>query len=152
MSNCISWLKIEPLSADNLLPFAKLAIELWPESSLEDELLSWATMINSSNNYCVLAKSGKGYIGFMHISQRNDYVEGSLYDRTAYLEGVYVKSDYRNKGVGKILVAHGEEWAKAKGLKQLASDTEIDNFNSQRFHDKLGFKEANRIVCFVKNV
>lgn len=152
MSNPIAYLEIEPLSADNLILFAKLALELWPESSFEDELADWSQLINNTSNHCALAKSGVDYIGFIHISQRNDYVEGSIYDSAAYLEGIYVKSEFRNLGVGKILLTHGEEWAKAKGLKQLASDTEIENLNAQRFHSKLGFKEENRIVCYIKNI
>lgn len=30
------------------------------------------------------------------------------------------------------------------------SDCELDNEKSLRFHKKLGFQEANRIICFTK--
>jgi aminoglycoside 6'-N-acetyltransferase I len=90
--------------------------------------------------------------GFIHIVIRNDFVEGADSGKTAYLEGIFVKPAYKNKGIATLLFSHGEQWAKSSGLKQLASDTEIRNEISQRFHKKIEFDEVNRIVYFLKNI
>ncbi len=39
-----------------------------------------------------------------------------------------------------------------KGATEFASECEITNLDSLRFHLNIGFKEANRIICFVKNI
>ena len=45
-----------------------------------------------------------------------------------------------------------EKWAKEQGCTEFASDCELENEDSLRFHLKMGFKEANRIICFAKNL
>ena len=43
-----------------------------------------------------------------------------------------------------------QEWAKEKGCREFASDCELTNTDSLKFHLSLGFQEANRIICFTK--
>lgn len=45
-----------------------------------------------------------------------------------------------------------EMWALEKGFAELASDTEITNKNSIEIHKHLGFKEIERVVCFIKKI
>jgi predicted GNAT superfamily acetyltransferase len=52
--------------------------------------------------------------------------------------------------VGAALVRAAEDWAGARGYLELASDAELDNFDSQRAHASLGFVEVGRAVLFVK--
>ncbi len=52
----------------------------------------------------------------------------------------------------KKLIIKGEEWAKSKGCTQIGSDIEMDNDISYKFHQKVGFNEANRIICFIKDI
>lgn len=68
------------------------------------------------------------------------------------MEGIYVKDEYRNKGIAKQLLMECEKWAKDKGCSEFASDCELNNIESLRFHLSLGFEEANRIICFKKSL
>lgn len=34
----------------------------------------------------------------------------------------------------------------------VASDCELDNTDSLKFHMAMGFEEANRVICFKKNI
>ncbi|MBR2266256.1 MAG: AMP-binding protein [Paludibacteraceae bacterium] len=45
-----------------------------------------------------------------------------------------------------------EKWAREKGCTEFAGDCELDNSDSFRFHMSLGFEEANRIICFRKEL
>ena len=45
-----------------------------------------------------------------------------------------------------------EKWAMEIGCKEFASDCEIDNTESLEFHLAIGFTEANRIICFTKQL
>jgi aminoglycoside 6'-N-acetyltransferase I len=47
-------------------------------------------------------------------------------------------------------VKAAEEWARVQGCTELASDTEIGNDVSAAAHERLGFAEVNRIICFRK--
>ena len=70
----------------------------------------------------------------------------------AYMEGVFVEPAFRKQDIARSLAAVGEEWAKAKGCTEIASDAELDNTNSQLFHQKIGFEIVNQIVSFIKKV
>ncbi|MFZ1784886.1 MAG: aminoglycoside 6'-N-acetyltransferase [Ferruginibacter sp.] len=148
----MSAIDVELLSDTNLHPLTKLTIEFWQDCNYEEELLNWRQIINVADNYCALAKLDERYVGFIHMTIRNDYVEGSNTDKTAYLEAIYIKPAYRYKNIATLLVNKSELWAKSKGFSQVASDTEFENLCSQQFHKKLGFKEVSRIVCYLKNV
>lgn len=150
MSNYI--ISIENLSLQNIDILTTMSVELWPECIYEEELAAWNEIRKSPNNYCALAKINNDYAGFIHISIREDYVEGSVTNETPYLEAIYVREKYRNKHVAKQLLIHSETWIKQKGFSQLASDTAITNLDSQQFHCKAGFTEVNKIVCYIKNL
>ncbi len=89
---------------------------------------------------------------FAQCSLRNDYVEGTDSSPVGYLEGVFVKEEYRNKGYAKELLLTCEKWAKDMGCSEFASDCELTNENSLKFHLSAGFDEVNRIICFRKNI
>lgn len=44
------------------------------------------------------------------------------------------------------------ELGKVSGGLEFASDCELDNEDSLKFHLKMGFVEANRIICFTKRL
>lgn len=83
---------------------------------------------------------------------RYDYVEGTKSCPVGYLEGIFVEENHRNKGYASQLLRCCEAWAKEQGCLEFASDCEITNDNSLRFHIKSGFTETNRIVCFNKKL
>ena len=91
-------------------------------------------------------------IGFAQCQLRHDYVEGTDSSPVGYLEGIFVREEYRRKGHARALLATCEEWTISQGCSEFASDCELDNADSLLFHLKMGFIEANRIICFTKNL
>ena len=91
-------------------------------------------------------------VGFAQCQLRHDYVEGTETSPVGYLEGVYVDEAHRHRGVAASLLRACEAWAKEKGCAEFASDCELDNTDSLRFHLAAGFQEANRIICFTKRL
>ncbi len=143
---------LEVLSTHNCQALTQLALELWPECVFEEEYEQFAELIASENDICYVVREQEEYIGFVHVSIRHEYVEGANDLPVAYVEGIYVKPKYQKQGVAKQLMAVSEAWAKQKGLTQIASDTPVGNSASIEFHQKIGFTEAERIVCFIKTL
>ena len=107
----------------------------------------------ASENAAVFVKKADGvFVGVAICSLRHDYVEGCETSPVGYLEGISVKEAYRNKGIAKSLLEECEEWAKEKGCREFASDCELTNTDSLHFHLSIGFHEANRIICFTKQL
>ncbi len=143
---------IEPLSPQTLPELVTLVVALWPECSFEEEWESYQGLLTARDEICYLAKEGPDYIGFIHLTLRTDYVEGASHSPVAYVEGLYVKPEFQHQGIGRLLMRAGEDWAREKKCLEVASDTELDHTESLAFHQKLGFEEANRIVCLIKRL
>ena len=131
---------------------AQLAIQMWDSASLAELEADFAEIINSDTAVCFIKYYENTPIGFARCSLRTDYVEGTVTSPVGYLEGVFVKEEYRNKGFAKELLFACEQWAKGKGCSEFASDCELTNINSLIFHLSMGFDEVNRLICFKKEI
>ena len=131
----------------------ELAHLLWsdtPYEELRDEVIE---TVQRNTEVIIIALTGEYCIGFAHCALRYDYVEGtSGLGNVGYLEGIYVREKYRDRGIARMLCETCGDWAKQNGCTEFASDCEIDNIDSYRFHLSIGFTEVNRIICFVKNL
>lgn len=145
-------MNIEPATKASLKVLTELAIALWPDCVFEEEYAYYKKLLSSETDICFLAKEKEVYIAFIHLSLRYEHVEGTSSSPVGYVEGIYVKPEYRKLGVGRQLIAAGEAWARQKGCIELASDAELSNEKSIDFHKKVGFTEVNRIVCFAKRL
>lgn len=94
---------------------------------------------------------GDEAVGFIELSIRH-IVDGCSTDRVGYVEGWYVVPSWRRKGVGRALIAGGEQWALERGCTEFASDTEIDNLTSRRAHAALGFEATGQVENFRKEL
>ena len=100
----------------------------------------------------LLAHNNTGTVlGFAELSVRA-YAEDCETDRVAYLEGWYVVPEARRTGVGRTLIQAAEQWGRAQGCSEFASDAVIDNTDSAAAHLALGFTETVQIRCFRKSL
>lgn len=131
---------------------ADLALLLWSGNSAEDLRNEFAELLSKDSAQIFLKFENNIPVGFAQCQLRNDYVEGTETTPVGYLEGIFIKEDYRERGYAKELLTECEKWAESKGCKEFASDCESDNDVSFRFHKAVGFTEANRIICFTKKL
>lgn len=140
---------IVPVSEQDLTIAAGLAAELWPEHTAEALAQELAGVL-SGGGAVFLAEEAGTPAGFAQCQLRRDYVEGTSASPVGYLEGIYVRAEYRGRGLARSLLAACEAWAGEQGCREFASDCELGNDASLAFHLASGFREANRIICFVK--
>ena len=131
---------------------AELAKLLWSHHEIDELDEEFKLVISSENAACFIYYDEAMPVGFAQCELRRDYVEGTESSPVGYLEGIYVKTEYRMKGIAKKLLQHSEQWAKTLGCSEFASDCELNNNQSLKFHLKAGFEEANRIICFTKRL
>lgn len=131
---------------------ADLAVQLWSSHTVNELVNEFSEIISGGKSQFFLKFEDEVPVGFAQCQLRYDYVEGTKTSPVGYLEGIFVKEDYRNKGYAKELLAECELWAKDNGCKEFASDCEIDNIGSFHFHKAMNFTEANRIICFIKKL
>lgn len=131
---------------------AELAAKVWTSATVDILVEEFKEFLVSEDSATYLYIINNTAVGFAQCQLRRDYVEGTETSPVGYLEGVYVKPDYRGCGYGKALVKACEEWARSKGCSEFASDCELHNTDSLAFHLRSGFTEANRIICFTKKL
>lgn len=137
---------------EEVVSLAKLAVLLWPEHQAEAMEREIALLIAKNKAAFFLAREGELPIGFAQCALRHDYVEGTSTSPVGYLEGIYVLEEHRRGGVAAGLLSACENWARQQGCREFASDCELHNEQSLRFHLTTGFEEANRIICFTKKL
>ena len=131
---------------------AELALRLWPDHSAEEMETEFNELLKDPDCAVFFSEQDGEAVGFAQCQLRRDYVEGTESSPVGYLEGIYVAEPYRNRGVARALLKACEDWAKRQGCTEFASDCELTNTDSLRFHLASGFTEANRIICFVKKL
>lgn len=143
---------IRKATVDDAICVAKLAIQMWEDNTLEGLTEELSEIISGPESAVFLLYDAEKTVGFAQCQLRHDYVEGTDSSPVGYLEGIFVEEAYRNKGYAKELLKQCEAWAKNMGCTEFASDCELDNTGSLAFHLKMGFEEANRVICFSKKL
>jgi aminoglycoside 6'-N-acetyltransferase I len=126
---------------------------LWPELVAEGELEDAAAWLSRSGAVVLVAErsADAGLAGFIEMGER-PYADGCTTSPVAFLEGWYVDEDVRRRGIGTALVRAGEEGARRRGYRELASDALLDNTTSHRAHEAVGFVEVERVVQYRKDL
>ena len=143
---------VKKASKEDNFVLARLAVKMWRSHTVDDLAEAFSYCVNNENSECFIKFSDNVPIGFAQCGLRFDYVEGTKSSPVGYLEGIFVEEQYRHKGYAKELLNACENWAKDKGCSEFASDCELDNLTSLKFHLSMGFDEANRIICFKKEI
>lgn len=143
---------IRKAEKNDLPVLGKLASELWPHHTPAEMQAELSEIIAQKDAALFLAYHGETAVGFAQCQLRRDYVEGTDSSPVGYLEGIYVAVPAQGRGFARALLGACENWAREKGCTEFASDCELDNVQSLRFHLNVGFEEANRIICFTKKL
>lgn len=131
---------------------AKLAIQMWNDNTLSGLESEFSDIIGSENAACFIKYVEDKPVGFAQCQLRYDYVEGTETSPVGYLEGIFIQEEFRHMGFAKELLQKCEKWASGKKCSEFASDCELNNIDSIKFHLAMGFDEVNRIICFKKNL
>jgi aminoglycoside 6'-N-acetyltransferase I len=132
--------------------YARLRGELWPHIPEGENQAEAAAILAAADQAVFLAETPRGDpVGFAEVSLRQ-MAEGCSTSPVGYLEGWYVRPEARHRGTGRRLMEAGEEWARARGCSEMASDTELENVASQEAHQRLGYELVERLVVFRKSL
>lgn len=152
----VSNARVRVAAPSDLAQLVPMRHALWPQSSASDHAAELAAALSGTSQrvYPLLlfvAESIDGtLIGFLEANLRStaDGCDEKL--PVGYVEGWFVAGARRSKGVGAALLRAAEDWARACGCVEMASDTDISNSLSQRVHEASGFTVSARSVLYRK--
>lgn len=143
---------IETCGESDLPQWVALRVALWPDEDAAQMTREAPGLLIRPGALVLVAREGETVIGFAEAAIRRDYVNGCETSPVAFVEGIYVNPEQRRRGVARAMVAAVEDWARQRGLRELASDALLDNAQSHAMHNALGFSETERVVYFRKSV
>lgn len=145
-------MKVIRLSGEHVEDWINMRSELWPDCPPEDHKKETAEALLLANTMPVwLAVAENNLpVGFIEVSTRRDE-EGFKSENVPYIEGWFVKGNYRRLGVGRLLVKTVLEWATHEvGINEVGSDAATDNHASIFAHQHLGFSILKKDSVEVK--
>ncbi|MEZ5354651.1 MAG: GNAT family N-acetyltransferase [Bryobacteraceae bacterium] len=141
-----------PSDFELLLPLRQ---SLWPDSTAAElrAMLRGPHTLGGLPAAILVALAGaEGIAGFVEVSLRS-YADGCDPAQPAgYLEGWFVHPAHRRQRIAAALLHAAENWARAHGCREMASDTWLDNAVSHRAHLALGFEEVDRCIHYRKSL
>jgi aminoglycoside 6'-N-acetyltransferase I len=142
-------LEIRELGRADFDLWADCAHALWPEVPRETLLAEIRGMAGTGlgQTRAWAAYRDGALVGWAELGLR-PYANGCDDRPVAFLEAIWVAPEARRTGVGRALVRHLAEVARADGRAELGSDALIDNVVSHAAHRAWGFAETERVVHF----
>ena len=134
-----------------LTRYRDLRIQLWPDCTNDCDREIAEILARPTRWAVFVALLEDQPLGFLEVSLR-DVAEGAISSPVAYIEGWFIVPEYRRQGIGKALAKAAENWAVSRGCNEIASDAQIDNAVSIAAYKQLGYREMERLVCFLKQL
>ncbi len=145
-------LKIRLATGEDKPEWLRMRLLLWPEVESADLLSEMERILaDPLTPVFVLERPEGGLGGFLEASTRK-YAEGCVTAPVGYIEGWFIDEDLRGSGYGHQLVRAAEDWARSQGLKEMGSDTWLENEVSIRAHLAMGYEEVERLIHFAKTL
>jgi len=146
-------IKVRSLQPEDRSEWVRLRLALWPDHDIAElEKEAEAIAVNCKTQAIFVAERPEGGLcGIAEFSIRTR-AEGCQTKNVGYIEGWFIKTDMRQKGIGRQLVTSGETWARSHGCKEMASDTTLKYPISPLAHEALGYREVGRTLHFSKTL
>ncbi|MDT8368655.1 MAG: GNAT family N-acetyltransferase [Longimicrobiales bacterium] len=136
------------VKASDLDELVRMRRALWSDSTRAEA--EEALQKHLRGDLFILVAERDGYAGLAAFAEAGirTHAEGCAASPVAYLEGIWVDEDARRVGIAQALVEEVVAWAHRRGLRELASDSEVGNHGARSFHEALGFEDAGTIVAW----
>ena len=133
--------------------YPALRARLWPgEPEVAEEAAQILAGAAELAEVVFVARAEDGpAVGFLEMRLRGE-AEGCTGSPVPTVEGWFVETAWRGRGVGRALIEAAEAWARGRGYGELASDAEVDNRGSRAAHRALGFEELPAVVPMRKRL
>ncbi len=87
-----------------------------------------------------------GVVGWIGVAEHSTLTSS----RRAEIEGLVVEDEYRGNGIGEMLVASAEAWARRRGCTTMGLQTNVVRQRAHAFYRRLGYEVVKTQHVFQK--
>ncbi|OPC01848.1 acetyltransferase [Elizabethkingia ursingii] len=98
------------------------------------------SLIDSENAALIVAEDDENIIASGYALIKNTEKDYYNFDRYAYLGFMYVKPEYRGKGVNKLILDELTNWSKDQGVSEIRLEVYSDNVPAVKAYEKAAFE------------
>lgn len=104
-----------------------------------DRTKKWYDELVNGNRITFVYTENDEFIGEGSLVFRNDDPDYTIPDKRIYLSRLIVKFEYRNRGVGGIIIDYLIDCAKRLGYEEISVGVDTDNLIARHLYEKKGF-------------
>jgi ribosomal protein S18 acetylase RimI-like enzyme len=93
----------------------------------------------SGNRITFIYLENNEFIGEGSLVFKNNDPDYTIPDKRIYLSRMIVKEEYRNRGIGGIILDYLIDYAKQLGYEEITLGVDTDNLNARHLYEKNGF-------------
>jgi len=143
-------LEVRPAGEADRERWLEMRCRLWPQMTVErHDVEIGRVLANRLQRTAFIALRDGVAAGFVEISLGSS-LRAWQNPPVACLEGLYVVPAHRGAGVARRLTAAAEDWAQARGCREILSEASADDASARAFHEHLGYQRRERIAVYGK--
>ncbi|RLL48421.1 GNAT family N-acetyltransferase [Oceanobacillus piezotolerans] len=96
----------------------------------------------SGNRITFIYLKNNEFIGEGSLVFKNNDPDYTIPNKRIYLSRMIVKDEYRNRGIGGIILDYLIDYAEQLGYEEIALGVDTDNLNARYLYEKKGFNNV----------
>jgi GNAT superfamily N-acetyltransferase len=127
---------------------AELTGQLGYALTAEDAAARLSKILSKRDQQFLIAEAGGRVLGWMHAAL-SEHIDSAT---CVVIEGLVVDRNHRGQGIGKLLLARAEHWAKASGYSLVRLRSTSTRTGAHRFYEHLGYTNVKTQYSFAKGL
>ncbi|HQM39176.1 MAG TPA: GNAT family N-acetyltransferase [Clostridia bacterium] len=115
-------------------------IKILREYKEEDDYVERLKRIDKGIDECYAVIINNECVADLTVTYKSEDKAATIENYRAYLSGLFVKEDYRNKKIATLLMSHLIKELSKKGFKELSALVDNSNVAAYSFYNLLGFQ------------
>lgn len=115
---------------------------IWDMVKNPDRTKKWYDELVNGNRITFVYTENDEFIGEGSLVFKNDDTDYTIPDKRIYLSRMIVKVEYRNCGIGGIIIDYLIDYAKGLGYEEISLGVDTNNLNARHLYEKKGFTTA----------
>lgn len=112
---------------------------IWDMKKNPDLVKMFYDELISGNRITFIYSENDEFLGEGSLVFQNNDPDYTIPKKRIYLSHMIVKTEYRNRGIGKIIIDYLIDYAKQLGYEEISLGVDTNNVKARRLYERKGF-------------